>query len=163
MAAVFTHPHFLLEFIYLPHCRTALTCRAGLYRFRADLAGPLAWTLGLARKRRRPQPFMSEPSEDSQEALKRLQNRLDTLTAERTPKGSDAGTAERGVGEGYRLLGEVIGGVLGGLGLGWLFDSVAHTTPFGVVIGMLAGTAAAGYAAVKSAGTPAAESQRKED
>jgi ATP synthase protein I len=106
---------------------------------------------------------MPQPNDESQEALKRLQERLDTLTAERKPSGSDAGTAERGVGEGYRLLGEVIGGVLGGLGLGYLVDRFAHTTPFGVVIGLLLGTAAAGYAAVKSAGTPAKPSERKED
>lgn len=104
---------------------------------------------------------MSEPDDTSQEALKRLQDRLDTLTAERTPKGSADGSAERGVGEGYRLLGEVIGGVLGGLGLGWVVDYFAHTTPFGMVIGLLLGTAASGYAAVKSADKPAA--RRKED
>jgi ATP synthase protein I len=105
---------------------------------------------------------MSEPNDESQEALNRLQSRLDALTAERTPKGSVAGMAERGVGEGYRLLGEVIGGVLGGIGLGWVFDHFAHTTPFGLVIGLLLGTAAAGYAAVKSADATAKAQRRKE-
>ena len=55
------------------------------------------------------------------------------------------------MGEGYRLLSEVIGGMLGGLGLGWVVDHFAHTTPFGLVIGMLLGTAASAYAAMKSA------------
>ena len=55
------------------------------------------------------------------------------------------------MGDGYRLLGEAIGGILGGLGLGWVFDHFAHTTPFGLVIGLLLGTAASAYAAVKSA------------
>jgi len=55
------------------------------------------------------------------------------------------------MGEGYRLLGEVIGGVLGGLGLGAVVDYFAHTTPFGIVIGLLLGTAASAYAAFKSA------------
>jgi ATP synthase protein I len=94
---------------------------------------------------------MSQPDDESQEALDRLQTRLDALTAERTPKSGADGSAERSMGEGYRLLGEVIGGVLGGLGLGALVDHFAHTTPFGMVIGLLLGTAASAYAAIKSA------------
>ena len=94
---------------------------------------------------------MSQPDDESQEALKRLQSRLDTFDGQRTAKVQSGDTAERGVGEGYRLLGELIGGVLGGLGLGWTVDHFAHTTPFGMVIGLLLGTAASTYAAVKSA------------
>ncbi|HVN00524.1 MAG TPA: AtpZ/AtpI family protein [Caulobacteraceae bacterium] len=94
---------------------------------------------------------MSQPDDESQEALKRLQDRLDTFDGQRAPKADAADSAERSMGEGYRLLGEVIGGVLGGLGLGWLVDHFAHTTPFGMVIGLLLGTAASAYAAVKSA------------
>lgn len=105
---------------------------------------------------------MSEPDDESQEALERLQTRLDALTAERTPKRAADGSAERGIGEGYRLLGEVIGGVLGGLGLGFLVDRFAHTTPFGIVIGLLLGTAASAYTAVKSA-DKAARAARKGD
>jgi ATP synthase protein I len=105
---------------------------------------------------------MSQPDDESQEALQRLQTRLDALTAERTPKSTADGSAERSMGEGYRLLGEVIGGVLGGLGLGWLVDHFAHTTPFGMVIGLLLGTAASAYAAMKSA-DKMGRAARKED
>jgi ATP synthase protein I len=105
---------------------------------------------------------MSQPDDESQEALDRLQTRLDALTAERTPKRAADASAERSMGEGYRLLGEVIGGVLGGLGLGWLVDTFAHTTPFGMVIGLLLGTAASAYAAMKSA-DKMGRSARKED
>ncbi len=105
---------------------------------------------------------MSQPDDESQEALDRLQTRLDALTAERTPKRAADASAERSMGEGYRLLGEVIGGVLGGLGLGWLVDTFAHTTPFGMVIGLLLGTAASAYAAVKSA-EKIGRTARKED
>src|SRR5690242_14151871 len=94
---------------------------------------------------------MSDPDEESQAALERLQSRLDTFDRERAPKAPSGDSAERSMGDGYRLLGEVIGGVLGGLGLGWLVDRFAHTTPFGLVIGLLLGTAASAYAAVKSA------------
>ena len=94
---------------------------------------------------------MPQPDDESREALDSLQTRLDALTAERKPKSAADGSAERGVGEGYRLLGEVIGGVLGGLGLGWVVDHFAHTTPFGMIVGLLLGTAASAITAMRSA------------
>jgi len=105
---------------------------------------------------------MSQPDDDSREALKRLDERLEAFKADRATKSPADGSAERSMGEGYRLLGEVIGGILGGLGLGYLFDLFAHTTPFGMVIGLLLGTAASAYAAVKSA-DKVGRSARKED
>jgi ATP synthase protein I len=90
---------------------------------------------------------MSQPDDESQEALKRLQHRLDAFEGQRQTDGS----AGSGISAGYRLLGEVIGGVLGGLGLGWFVDRFAHTTPFGMVIGVLAGTGAGLYGAIKAA------------
>ena len=93
---------------------------------------------------------MPQPDDESQEALRRLQDRLNTFDGQRAPKVHSGGTAESSMGEGYRLLGEVIGGVLGGLGLGWTVDHFAHTTPFGMVVGLLLGTAASTYAAVKT-------------
>jgi ATP synthase protein I len=97
---------------------------------------------------------MSQPDDDSQEALRRLDKRLSAFKAEGAPQGSADRSAEQSMAEGYRLLGEVIGGIVGGLGLGWLVDHFAHTTPFGLVIGLLLGTAAAAYTAVKSASQP---------
>ena len=85
---------------------------------------------------------MSQPDDKSQEALNRLQKRLDSFDGQRASKPAD----ERSIGDGYRLLGEVTGGVLGGLGLGWVVDQFAHTTPFGVIGGLLLGTAASGFA-----------------
>ena len=106
---------------------------------------------------------MSQPDDESQEALKRLQTPARHVDGQRKPKSASDGSAERSMGEGYRLLGEVIGGVLGGLGLGWVVDHFAHTTPFGMVIGLLLGTAASAYAAVKSAGRDGPAAARKED
>ena len=106
---------------------------------------------------------MSEPDDESQEALKRLQNRLDTFEGQRAPKTPTGDSAESSMGDGYRLLGEVIGGVLGGLGLGWLVDHFAHTTPFGMVVGLLLGTAASAYAAVKSADRMGRSAAKKGD
>jgi ATP synthase protein I len=106
---------------------------------------------------------MSQPDDDSHAALKRLDERLKAFKADDAPAAGDGGASERGVGEGYRLLGEVIGGILGGLGLGWLFDHVAHTTPFGLVVGLLLGTAASAYAAMKSADASAKRGAAKKD
>ena len=106
---------------------------------------------------------MSQPDDEGQEALKRLQQRLDTFEGQRAPKAHTGGTAESSMGDGYRLLGEVIGGVLGGLGLGWTVDYFAHTTPFGMVIGLLLGTAASAYAAMKTAERMGRDAAKKGD
>ncbi len=107
---------------------------------------------------------MPQPDDDSQEALRRLDQRLEALKADRTPQRQADGSAERSMGEGYRLLGEVIGGIFGGLGLGWLFDHFAHTTPLGLVVGLLLGTAVAAYTAMKSADASARRvAKRKEE
>ncbi|HUZ14540.1 MAG TPA: AtpZ/AtpI family protein [Caulobacteraceae bacterium] len=107
---------------------------------------------------------MPQPDDDSREALKRLDDRLKAFRPDETPL-AGAASAERGVGDAYRLLGEVLGGILGGIGLGWVVDHFAHTTPFGMVIGLLLGTAAAAYAAMHSAGAGrgAAKSDGTED
>jgi ATP synthase protein I len=93
---------------------------------------------------------MTDPDEDSEEALTRLGVRLDAIDATRTRRAAPIGEAT-GAGEGYRLLGTLIGGVLGGLGLGWCFDRLAHTAPFGLIGGLLIGAAASIYTVVRSA------------
>ena len=80
------------------------------------------------------------------EALRRFDQRLETVAAAQK-RGPDRFVgAEGGASAGYRVLGELIGGLLSGLGLGWLFDRFAHTAPLGLIV-----TAAAVYVAVRSA------------
>jgi ATP synthase protein I len=80
------------------------------------------------------------PSDDARErALANLGKQLEAFEAQRAPKATPFGEAQ-GFGEGYRLLAGMIGGVLGGLGLGWFIDHIAHTTPFGLIGGLLIGT-----------------------
>ena len=85
------------------------------------------------------------------EALKRFDTRYDALAASqrREPK---APGMESGAGAGYRLIGELVGGVLTGLGLGWVLDRFAGTAPWGLIAGMLIGTGAAIFMVVRSAG-----------
>ncbi len=85
------------------------------------------------------------------EAFRRLDRRLDALAASSRREPREFG-AEGGAGAGYRMLGELVGGVLAGLGLGWLFDRVAGTAPFGLIGGVLAGMAGSIFLVVRSAG-----------
>jgi ATP synthase protein I len=79
---------------------------------------------------------MSRRDDQNDEALKRLDKGLDAFEASRARSSSSDLSGQAGA---FRFLGEVIGGVLGGLGLGWLFDHFAHTLPWGTVGGTLIG------------------------
>ncbi len=92
---------------------------------------------------------MPNPDIPNEEASRRLGRELEAFEAERARKVTPGGN--RALGDGYRFLGEVIGGVLGGLGLGWLLDHFAHTTPLGMISGMLIGTGLSIFIAVRGA------------
>jgi ATP synthase protein I len=93
---------------------------------------------------------MPKPDESSQRALRRLDHRLDAFEASRGAKPSSMAMGDS-AGDGFRLLGQLLGGILGGLGLGWLVDRLAHTTPAGMVGGLLIGGGLSVYAAVRTA------------
>ena len=93
---------------------------------------------------------MPEPDETSRGALDRLDHKLDTFEASRKGKPFSMGIGGAG-GDGFRMLGQILGGVLGGAGLGWLFDRVAGTSPFGLLIGLLIGVTISMVAVVRTA------------
>lgn len=89
------------------------------------------------------------PKETSAEdELKDLDQRLKAIDARKGRTSVDAGS-EVGASQGYQVLGELIGGILGGLGLGWLVDQWLHSTPWGMVAGTLLGMVLAIYLVVK--------------
>ena len=93
---------------------------------------------------------MSEANDPRRQARKRLGRDLDAFEAARAPAKSPlSGVGDVGVG--YRLLAGLLGGVFGGLGLGWTFDHFVHTSPFGLIGGLLIGLGVSIYAAVRSA------------
>src|SRR5258707_15666334 len=94
---------------------------------------------------------MPKPDESSEGALKRLDNQLDAFEASRTAKPLSMGMGGGSGSEGFRMLGQILGGVLGGLGLGWLVDHFAGTTPLGVLSGLLIGAVLSVIAAVRQA------------
>ncbi|HEX2802071.1 MAG TPA: AtpZ/AtpI family protein [Phenylobacterium sp.] len=92
---------------------------------------------------------MPKSDESQEEALKRLDRRLGVAEAAQARQMSP--DAHAAMAQGYRFVGEVVGGVLGGVGLGWLVDRFAHTQPWGVVGGLLAGTGLSIFTAVSTA------------
>ena len=92
---------------------------------------------------------MPKSDDRPDEALGRLNEELQAFEASRARSASSE--AARGIGEGYRLLAELIGGLLGGLGFGWLFDRFAHTTPWGMVVGVAVGVGVSVFMAVNTA------------
>jgi len=90
---------------------------------------------------------MRQPVDE--ETLRRLDERADALearTARPTPH-----QGEQAVGQAYRLLGVLLGGVLVGLALGFGIDAVLGSAPWGVIGGVLLGSGVSVFMAVRSA------------
>jgi len=81
-------------------------------------------------------------------ALKDLDARLKAIDARKGAARDKP--AEAGMNAGYQALGSLFGGILVGLGLGWVVDHYVHTTPWGMLVGTLLGLVAAIYTIVKA-------------
>ncbi len=92
---------------------------------------------------------MPHPNEPPDEALARLDQRLGAAEAAQARRMSPE--AHSALAQGYRFVGEVVGGVLGGVGLGWLLDRFAHTQPLGLIGGLLIGSGFSIFVAVRTA------------
>lgn len=104
---------------------------------------------------------MSQSNDPHDEALKRLDAQLDAVNAQRAARDQKGKFDTSAIGSGYKLVAELIGGVLGGLGLGWLFDQWAGTSPWGLLLGVLVGTALAMFLIARSAGRMSAQAAAK--
>lgn len=81
------------------------------------------------------------PADDSrEEAIKRLDERAAALGA-RTQRPTTSHAGEQAVSQAYRIIAELLGGVLVGLAAGFIVDRVFKTTPWGLIGGVLAGFA----------------------
>jgi ATP synthase protein I len=93
---------------------------------------------------------MSPIKESRDEALQRLQRSASELEARSVAQRSDmAGHAVAS--EAWRIIADLFGGVLVGLGLGFLVDRFAGTTPWGIIGGVLLGFALSIYMARRTA------------
>jgi ATP synthase protein I len=99
---------------------------------------------------------MPEPVDSTEGALKRLDEGLGALEASRRRKPA-APASVGGAAAGYRMLGQMLGGVLGGLGLGWAADHFVHTAPWGVIGGLVIGAGAGVFATVTTASRMSAQ------
>lgn len=81
------------------------------------------------------------PVDDArEEAIRRLDERAAALGARtQSPVTSHAG--EQAVSQAYRIIAELLGGVLVGLAAGFIVDRVFNTTPWGLIGGVLIGFA----------------------
>jgi ATP synthase protein I len=93
---------------------------------------------------------MPAPNDSREEALRRLRERadaLETATARPAPRPS----GEQAVGKAYQILGYLVAGPVVGLAAGFGVDWFARTTPWGLIVGVLLGFAAAIFLAKKAA------------
>jgi ATP synthase protein I len=89
----------------------------------------------------------SDPSRD--EALARLEERANALEARETQGQIDWG--QQASSQAYRILAELIGGVLVGCAIGFGVDWFAGTTPWGMIVGVLIGFGVAVWMAKRTA------------
>ena len=80
---------------------------------------------------------MSGPDPSREEALRRLNERADALETRNAPPTVDYG--QQAASQAYRILAELIGGVLVGLAIGFGVDHLLGTAPWGIIGGVLLG------------------------
>ena len=86
-----------------------------------------------------------EPNAEAQSLDQRL------AAAEAAQARRASGDSHQAMAQGYRFVGEVVGGVLMGAGLGWLADRFITPAPLGLVFGLLAGSGLSIFVAVRTA------------
>ncbi|MBL8773873.1 MAG: AtpZ/AtpI family protein [Phenylobacterium sp.] len=91
---------------------------------------------------------MPLPDEPNAEANS-LDRRIAAAEAAQARKAS--GDSHRAMAQGYRFLGEVVGGVFMGAALGWLADRFITPEPLGLVFGLFLGAGLSIFVAVRTA------------
>lgn len=94
---------------------------------------------------------MPKADEPNDKASQSLDARLAAFEARRAAERPVKAISEKAQQDGYRLLADLIGGVLVGLGFGWLLDHYVHTSPWGMVGGLLIGLGIAIFSIVRKA------------
>ncbi len=88
-------------------------------------------------------------TDETKSGTRSLESRLEAAESAQALRAS--GETHRAMAQGYRFIGEVVGGVLIGVGLGWLFDRYVGTAPLGLVTGLLIGSGLSIFVAVRTA------------
>jgi len=82
---------------------------------------------------------MSLEPESRKEAIARLQKSASDLEARTTREPSHEAAGQAAAGQAWRILADLFGGVLVGLGIGLGVDRLAGTIPWGMIVGVLLG------------------------
>lgn len=104
---------------------------------------------------------MPKSKDTSRKAADRLEDRLDAFEAKRAETSAPMMGGIGGMGKGYRMVWEVLSGLLGGAALGWAVDHFAGTAPWGVALGLVIGSAVSVFMAARTASRMGAESLAK--
>ena len=106
---------------------------------------------------------MPKADEPNDEALQSLDARLDAFEARKAAEQPVRAEHEKSSQDGYRLLADLIGGVLVGLGFGWVLDQYVGTKPWGTVGGLLIGLGLSVYLVVRKATKMSAQASADSD
>ncbi|MBL8554706.1 MAG: AtpZ/AtpI family protein [Phenylobacterium sp.] len=98
-------------------------------------------------------PLPDEPNAEAESLDRRI------AAAEAAQARETSGDSHRAMAQGYRFLGEVVGGVFMGAALGWLADRFITPEPLGLVLGLFLGAGLSIFVAVRTA----ARAQKKND
>ena len=90
-------------------------------------------------------------TESREEAIKRLNESASSLETRTAQQEHAHLAAQKVTSEAYKIIADLIGGVLVGLGLGFLADRFLGTTPWGIIGGILLGFALSIYMARRTA------------
>lgn len=82
---------------------------------------------------------MSTPTESREEAIKRLSKSASALEARTRTEAVASAEAQKVVGQAWRIVAELVGGVFIGLGIGVGVDYLFGTRPAGIVGGVILG------------------------
>ncbi|HRD47058.1 MAG TPA: AtpZ/AtpI family protein [Caulobacter sp.] len=104
---------------------------------------------------------MPTAPDSREEALRSLDERAKALKARTEPAPSPI-TGATATSQAYRILAELLGGVLLGIGAGAVVDWLFHTNPWGVISGVLLGFALSLYMARRTANRLMAQARAEE-
>jgi len=94
---------------------------------------------------------MSSEKESREEAIKCLSESASRLEARTRTEAVASAEAQKVVGQAWRIVAELVGGVFIGLGIGVAVDFLAGTRPVGVIGGVLLGFALSFFMARRTA------------
>jgi ATP synthase protein I len=107
----------------------------------------------------KPDPGHKARPDIRDDELERRRRQLEASLAARPAQRSGGGNGAKGGSAGYghalRLSSEFIAGILVGVGLGWVIDRVAGTSPWGLIVFLLLGFGAGVLNVLRSVGAVA--------